>query len=46
MSWMLDNTTMENHAARLRLLLDYGEALTVPGVFNPPGGLAGTHADP
>ena len=35
MSWLLDGTTGESHATRLRQLLEAGETLTVPGVFNP-----------
>ena len=39
MSWMLDNGDVRSHGARLRTLIDSGETLTVPGVFNPLGGM-------
>lgn len=35
MSWMLEGDAERSHAARLRELLDGGEPLSVPGVFNP-----------
>jgi methylisocitrate lyase len=35
MSWLLDGTQEQNHALRLRQLIESGETLSVPGVFNP-----------
>lgn len=35
MSWMLDKNADENHAVRLKELLDTGETISVPGAFNP-----------
>ena len=35
MTWMLEQAPEQNHAVRLRELLDSGEPLSVPGVFNP-----------
>ena len=39
MTWMLDDGAGENHALRLRALIDSGETLAVPGVFNPMTGI-------
>ena len=35
MTWMLERAPEQSHPLRLRELLDSGEALSVPGVFNP-----------
>ncbi len=35
MTWMLEQASEQSHALRLRELLDSGEPLSVPGVFNP-----------
>ena len=35
MTWMLEQAPEQSHAIRLRELLDSGEPLSVPGVFNP-----------
>ena len=35
MTWMLKSASEQSHAVRLRELLDSGEPLSVPGVFNP-----------
>ena len=35
MTWMLERVPEQSHPLRLRELLDSGEALSVPGVFNP-----------
>ncbi len=39
MTWMLDDGADENHARRLRTLIESGETLAVPGVFNPMTGI-------
>ena len=39
MTWMLDDGAGENHARRLRALIESGETLAVPGVFNPMTGI-------
>ena len=39
MTWMLDDGASENHARRLRALIESGETLAVPGVFNPMTGI-------
>lgn len=39
MTWMLDDGAGENHAGRLRALIESGETLAVPGVFNPMTGI-------
>ena len=39
MTWMLDDGAGENHARRLRALIDSGETLSVPGVYNPMTGI-------
>ena len=39
MTWMLDDGAGENHASRLRALIESGETLAVPGVFNPMTGI-------
>lgn len=39
MTWMLDDGAGENHAGRLRALIDSGETLSVPGVYNPMTGI-------
>ena len=39
MTWMLDDGVDENHARRLRALIESGETLAVPGVFNPMTGI-------
>ena len=35
MSWMLNGSANQNHAAQLRQVLATGDTLTVPGAFNP-----------
>ena len=35
MSWMLNGSANQNHAAQLRQMLATGDTLTVPGAFNP-----------
>jgi methylisocitrate lyase len=40
MSWLLDGIPAQSRGARLRQLLDAGEPLAVPGVFNPLAALS------
>jgi len=35
MSWMLENDSGQSHGSRLRELIESGESLSVPGVYNP-----------
>ena len=39
MTWMLDDGADENQPVRLRALIESGETLAVPGVFNPMTGI-------